>query len=209
MRARRSDPGPQHWEPSLWRRLLRRRAVVWGVAGVLALTSGAIVAGTTADAARLRDSFGTTSDVLVVSRTVTAGAELAGAVDRRTLPLAAIPDDAVEDLDDLGVSTTAAGPISAGAVLTVQDLSGRGGLGPGEAAVAIPRDATVPTAAPGSAVWVVVAADPYTGIESGLVAGRILSTADDRVTVVVPVADLTRVSAAIGAGAAGLALRGS
>jgi hypothetical protein len=215
MRVRRSITGspagsavihePGTWEPSPLRRLLRRPAVSWGAAGALALVAGTIVADTTADAARLRDGYGTAREVLVTDTEVAAGDLLAPTVVRRSLPLAAIPDDALDAID---ATATAIAPISAGAVLTRQDIAGAGGLGPDEAAVAVPAGPAVPSTEPGTAVWVVIAADPFAAVDAGLVAGRVLATTDETVTVVVAVADLATVSAATGAGVVGLALRG-
>jgi len=211
MRVRRSisgaDPGSpvSEWEPSPLRRLFRRPIVSWTIAGALALVAGAIVADTTADAARLRDGYGTARAVLVTDDAVTAGSRLAPVVVRRSLPLAVVPDDAVDDIDP---TATASGPISAGAVLTRQDVAGAGGLRADEAAIAVPVGPTVPTTAPGTAVWVVIAADPFAAVDAALVPGRVLTTTDEAVTVVVAVTDLTTVGAATGAGVAGLALRG-
>lgn len=193
------------WQPSALRRLLRRPIAAWGIAGALALVAGTIVADTTADAARLRDGYGTAREVLVTDVEVASGDLLAAAVVRRSLPLAAIPDDALDVVD---ASATAAAPISAGAVLTRQHVAGAGGVAPDEAAVAVPAGPAVPTTEPGTAVWVVIAADPFAAVDAGLVAGRVLTVTDDTVTVVVAVADLATVSAAIGAGVVGLALRG-
>ncbi len=194
-----------HWEPSPVRRLLRRPSVLWGVAGALALVAAAIVADTTAEAARLRDGYGATRDVLVTDETVGAGASLAGAVSRQTLPVAAIPADALDVIDP---TATSAGSISAGAVVTRQDIAAADGLGADEAAIAVPTGPAVPATRPGTPVWVVIAADPFAGLDPALVSGRVLTATDDAVTVVVAVTDLTAVSAATGAGVAGLALRG-
>lgn len=215
MRVRRSTPGsppgavpvshPAVWEPSPLRRLLRRPAVSWGIAGALALSAGTIVADTTADAARMRDGFGATRDVLVTDTPVGSGDLLAPALERRSLPIAVIPDDALDTIDP---AATATAPISAGAVLTRQDVAGAGGLGADEAAVAVPAGPAVPATEPGTAVWVVIAADPFAAVDAGLVAGRVLAATDETVTVVVAVGDLATVSAATGAGVVGLALRG-
>jgi hypothetical protein len=179
--------------------------VSWGIAGAFALVAGTIVADTTADAARLRDGFGTTREVLVTDVQIASGDLLAPAVERASLPVAAIPDDALDTIDD---TATATAPISAGAVLTRQDVAGAGGLGPDEAAVAVPTGPAVPSTEPGTAVWLVIAADPFAAVDAGLIAGRVLTTTDEAVTVVVAVADLAIVSAATGAGVVGLALRG-
>ena len=66
----------------------------------------------------------------------------------------------------------------------------------------------MPTAPPGTAVWVVIGADPFAGLEATLVPGRVLATTGDAITIVVSVEDLATVSAANGAGVAGVALRG-
>lgn len=211
MRVRRSTadgPGPvaiSEWAPSRARRLLRRPIVSWGLAGGLAIAAGAIVAHITADAARLRDGYGSTRQVLVTDETVAAGALVAPVVTRRPMPAATVPDDAVDRLEP---GATAASPISAGAVLTRQDIAGADGLRADEAAVAVPTGPTVPPMGPGTAVWVVIAADPYAGLEAALVPGRVLAAGDEAVTVVVAVTDLTMLGAATGAGVAGLALRG-
>jgi hypothetical protein len=215
MRVRRpmtgSPPGPPSvshpgtWEPSPLRRLLRRPIVSWGIAGALALVAGTVVADTTTEAARLRDGYGASREVLITDVQVASGELLAPALVRRSLPVAAIPDDA---LDTIEPSATATAPISAGAVLTRQDVAGAGGLGPDEAAVAVPIGPAVPSTEPGTPVWLVIAADPFAAIGAGLVAGRVLTVTDEAVTVVVAVAELATVSAATGAGVVGLALRG-
>lgn len=215
MRVRRSitgsPPGPPSvtrpgtWEPSPLRRLLRRPVVSWGIAGALALVAGTVVADTTAEAARLRDGFGASREVLVIDVQVASGDLLAPAVVRRSLPVAAIPDDALDTIDP---AATATAPISAGAVLTRQDVAGAGGLDRDEAAVAVPTGPTVPATEPGTPVWLVIAADPFAAVDAGLVAGRVLTVTDEAVTVVVAVAELATVSAAMGAGVVGVAIRG-
>ena len=194
-----SDDVPERssWSPSPLKRLLRRRGVYWTIAAALAITAGVVVHRQTAEARRLVDRLGTTTQVLVSDTDITPGEPIAPFTTTMSFPVGLVPASAVGDLPE---QASAGRRVPAGAVVTTLDLADPAGPGASEAAVAVGSSTSTPPLAPGDPAVLVVAADPFIGLDSRLIDARVLSTTDDRLVVAVDIADLADVAAALQTG---------
>lgn len=194
--ARESDEAPS-WSPSPARRLLRRRDVYWALAAALALAAGVIAHGQTSDARAIVARLGATTQVLVADVELAPGDPLAPAATLVAVPVGLAPEGAVSSPLADGV---AARRIAAGAIVTAFDLDDATAPGPDEASVAVASSVSTPPVRPGDDVTLVLAADPFVGLEGRLVDGRVVTNVDDRVVVAVARSDLADVAAALQAG---------
>ncbi|MEM7288040.1 MAG: hypothetical protein AAF480_16945 [Actinomycetota bacterium] len=190
-------PSPPAWSPSPARRLVRHRGVYWTVALVLALVAGITVHRQASEARRLVDRLGTTVDVVRVESELAPGDPIHPVAVDVAVPAGLAPAHAVRDL---GADTVAARRVAAGAVLTEFDIGAAEAPGPEEAAMAVPASISMPPTAPGRAVVLVLAGDPFAGLAARLVDARVIEVLDDRVVVAVGRADLADVAAALSAG---------
>ncbi|MFM7536289.1 MAG: hypothetical protein ACKO91_10950 [Acidimicrobiales bacterium] len=176
------------------RRLLRLAAVT---------VTGGMVAGCswwlTAQAAAARDAWGEARTVLVTTRAVEAGAALDGLVEARAIPVAALPDGALESLPR---TARARHPLSAGAVVTGVAVAG---TAPSPTAAAIPpgwRGLAVARSEVGLPVRVgdaveVMAIGELDGDVGRPVSGIVAGVDDRAVTVAVPADAVVLVATAI------------
>jgi hypothetical protein len=191
----------------------RHRLAYWLAVGAVAVGAATSVQTrlTSVDAARR--AWGDTRTVLVADRPLAAGEPLAGAASARDLPVAALPIDAVERLDEDAVALHA---IGAGEVLAAQHVAPGTGLAAalprGTAGVAVARTDAGPRLSIGDLVDVVLADDPLGA--TGGPAGRVLSAGtavvdvtESAVVVAVPEADAPLAAAAAAGGRAVLVVR--
>jgi hypothetical protein len=133
---------------------------------------------------RARDRWGTTEQVLVATRELQPGDDVAGAVVRRAYPLQLVPAAAVRAAAGDAVVVHS---VSIGEVLVDSDIGVLDGplalLPAGWLAVAVPGDTAVTWVHPGDAA--VVLADGHTAAARAIV----LSRTDTEVVVGVPAAD--------------------
>lgn len=188
---------PGSWSPSPLRRLLRQRAVYWSIALVLAVTAGLAVHREGAEARRVIERLGATTEVLVSDTDLAPGDPIAPLTTTVSFPVGLVPTNAVRVATD---DATAGRRIAAGAVVTTLDLADPNGPGDAEAALAVASIASTPPLAPGDHAVLVVAADPFLGIEARMVDARVVSTSEERVIVAVATADLADVAAALQVG---------
>jgi hypothetical protein len=176
--------------------LARRPWIYWAVVAVLAGLASATVQGQVSSVAAERDRWGVTRTVLVATADLEAGDPVTAA--SRTLPVAALPDTALDGLPDGAVVRQR---VAAGEVLTRVDVSVRAGpatlADPGTVVVALSdplaRDITVGLSVQVSADGLVVAGD-----------ARITGVVDDVVFVAVSERDGPGVAAAAQQGIASL-----
>lgn len=136
----------------------RRPWIVWALVGAGSLAAALAVNGEVADVRAERARWGETRRVLVATGPVAAGTPAAAAaVEPRTLPLAAIPHSAVDEIDG---TATIARDLVEGEVLVPADIGGGDArfvlAPPGHVLVAIPRPDVVVPLAPGDSVDVTV-----------------------------------------------------
>ncbi len=176
------------------RRLLRLAALIF---------AGGLVTGCTwwltAQAAAARDAWGEARTVLVTTQAVEAGAVLDGVVTARTIPVAALPDGAMETLPR---TARARHPLAAGTVVTGVAIAGTASsptaaaIPPGWRGLAVARGEVGLPVRVGDAVEVMAIGELDGDIGrpvSGVVAG-----VDDRaVTVAVPADAVVLVATAI------------
>lgn len=190
-----------------------RPLAYWTVVAALAVAAGVAVHRIADTAARARDRWGASRAVIVALRAIPPG----GALDltnteSRRLPLAAVPDAA---LDHLGPGAVASQPIDAGEVV-VHSRVGRGGLGPIAAllppngrAVALGGRGPRPPVHVGDHVDVVaIGGDGHQG-ELVARAALVVQVDDQSVVVAVTAAELPGVAAAALDGSAVIAITGS
>ncbi len=194
---------PTTWRPSGLVRLARKPVLYWTLAALLAAATGLTVQRIVSDAQTAKAGYGETVEVYVTASGVDASAPLGPVVQSRAVPLVLVPDDAVQALP---LNATARRSISAGAVLTLQDVALDTDLAPTEAALAIPVGQTTPTVSPGQDILVVINADPFTGLEPAQLAGRVYSVSAEQLTIAIDRNDLAALSAALATGSITIAL---
>jgi len=190
-------------------RRTRRRLLV---ATVLALVAGGLAASTVARAERSERAYGQVVDVPVVRRAVPAGSVVsADDVERRSLPVAAVPQGAATD----PVGRTARVPLFAGEVLLEARLGGSGPgpsalLRAGQRAVVVPVDERSLTVSVGDHVDVLAPDDSAMAPSARRVArnAEVVAVDEAVVTVAVLVAEAPGVARAVLDGAVALALVG-
>lgn len=185
---------PPSWSPSPIRRLLRLRRVYWTIALVLAATAAVTVHRQTADARDLVRRLGTTVEVIRTEVELAPGDPIATAVVPVAVPAGLVPDDAVTEVPDGAV---AGRRVAGGALLTTLDLTDAIAPRADEATIAVGSSAATPPVAPGDAVVLVLAADPFAGVAAQNVDARVVTHVDDRVVVAVNRHDLADVAAAL------------
>lgn len=176
--------------------LARRPWIYWAVVAVLAGLAAATVQAQLSSVAAERDRRGATRTVLVATEHLEAGDPVAAAPT--ALPVAALPDSALDELPDGAVVRQR---VAAGEVLTRLDVTGRAGPAtlaePGNVVVALSdplaRDVAVGLSVQVSADGLVVARD-----------ARITGVVDDVVFVAVSERDGPGVAAAAQQGTASL-----
>ena len=176
--------------------LARRPWIYWAVVAVLAGLAAVTMQGQISSVAAERDRWGATRTVLVATGHHEAGDPVAA--EPMTLPVAALPDTALDVLPDGAIVRQR---VAAGEVLTQLDLTGRSGPAtlaePGTVVVALSdplaRDVAVGLSVQVSADGLVVAGD-----------ARITGVVDDVVFVAVSERDGPSVAAAAQQGIASL-----
>lgn len=194
------------WRPPILVRVLRRRAVYWGLVAALAMLVGFGVHGLQQRGAALVAGYGAQRAVVVATQDIPAGQPLQGKVQQRLYPLALVPGSA---LAEVSADAVASVELFAGDVVTSHRVRAAGddGLVPlDHVAVAIPRSPITPPAATGDAVVLVVRADPLALGEPSFVDGTVVTDSVDQVVVSVPHAQLAVVSAGLSVGDVALAL---
>lgn len=169
----------------------------WTIALVLAVTAGVTVHRQGADARQLVDRLGSTTQVLISEAELAPGDPIAPLTRVAAMPVGLAPASA---LGELPVDAAAGRRIPAGAVLTALDLAQPTEAAAGEAAIAVASTQATPPLAPGDAAVLVVAADPFVGLEARMIDARVVSIVDERLVVAVDVDDLTDIAAAVRAG---------
>ena len=176
--------------------LARRPWIYWAVVAVLAVIAAAAVQGQISSVATERDRWGATRTVLVATEQLEAGDPVVA--EPTALPIAALPDSALEELPDGAVVRQR---VAVGEVLTRLDVTGRAGPAtlaePGTVVVALSdplaRDLAVGLSVQVSADGLVVAGN-----------ARITGVVDDVVFVAVGERDGPEVAAAAQQGIASL-----
>ncbi len=179
--ARRAVDAVRSWQPSVVRRLLRRPAVWWGTAALLALATAAASHGLLADASSQREAWARRHVVVVTTTAIEPGTQLSSANSATVeLPAVALPD---RFLTDLVPGATAAARLERGEIVHPARLLGGGAVDDDRVAVAVPTGDLDGLLATGDVVDVWASADPYL-VEPGTADGlRIVSgaTVIDRV----------------------------
>jgi Flp pilus assembly protein CpaB len=193
-------------------RFALRPLLAWSVVVALASGAGLAVHHLARRADEERTRWGTGRTVVVATRAIPIGALVdAGNTERRALPVAALPDGAVEQL---APGTRASQSMGAGEVVVGHRL-GRADAGPvaalvpaGARGVAIGGRAPRPALRSGDRVDVITRADG--GLGAVVARGAPVLTIDDQVVVVaVTPAEVAEVAAAALDGTAVLAVSGS
>jgi hypothetical protein len=198
------DP-PPGWSPSTLRQVLRRPAVYWAAAALLALSSVLIVQRVTADARSLQEVYGDTTTVLVTTEEVSPGTALAPVTEPQEIPLGLVPDNALLEVEPAQQATVT---LTRGSIVTLPHVTGTAALAIDEAAVAIPRGPQTPPVAAGQAILVVINADPFIGVETQVIDAWVMSSTETQVITVVRRADLAATSVALQSGVVTVALTG-
>ncbi|MFV2038748.1 MAG: SAF domain-containing protein [Acidimicrobiales bacterium] len=178
-------------------RLARRPALYWSVAALLATLTAGTVYQLVSTAEELKAAYGESVEVLVTTDPVARGQRLAPAVERRAVPVALVPVDAVDEVPGAAVAGRA---ISKGAVLTDQDVNRGEDLGADQAAIAVPLGPTTPSLSPGQHVLIVVNADPFVGLEPAQLPATVHAIDSERATLAGARSDLNVLSAALQSG---------
>jgi len=200
-------PRPARSVRPLARRWPRSAAPWWAATILLAGLTAATVHGVLARAADAQARWRTTRTVLVATRRLAIGDRLAGAVERRRLPVAAIPDHAAPSVR----GRVAMAGIGRGEVVTTDRLSGEAAAGatallpPGSRAVVIPLAVTGLPVQAGDRVDLLAAADPSpaeVAVTGAAVAHGVLvvSSSAKALVVALPVGAVERVARALGQG---------
>lgn len=177
------------------RRLFARRAwIVWAVAATVAVIVAASVYGAVASVDDERAAWGDETTVWMATDRITAGEPVGDRVERRTIPRAMSPADAVDADDQLdSQESVARQDIGTGSIVTTFDVAGHDAdsdlVPPGWVVVAvrepIPSGATVAARASVSADGTVLASEAI-----------VVGTHEDTVQVAVPAPDGPAVAAA-------------
>ena len=192
-----SDESANAWSPSPLKRLVRHRGVYWTIAATLAVTAGLTVHRQGADARQLADRLGTTTEVVVADAELAPGEPIAPFTTTRSFPVGLVPPSAILEIPD---HASAGRRVPAGAVVTTFDLADPAGPGADEAVIAVGSTAATPPLAPNDPVVLVVAADPFVGLDSRLIDARVVSITEERIVVAVDLDDLADVATALRAG---------
>jgi Flp pilus assembly protein CpaB len=201
--------------PGLWHRLRRHPLAYWGLVAALALTTGAVVAGTTDDARRTANAWGDRERVAVARHAIEPGDLIHGDdIDWRDLPRVALPHHPATEV----VGRVATAPFFAGEMLVAERLAPDGSCAvaaqvpSGRRAMAVPSTRGAPPLEVGDVVDLVAVVDPAA---SGIGPARVASAAsvvaigDEAVTVAVEVDEVGDTAFAISTGAVIIALAGS
>lgn len=191
-------------------RWYRDRLRAWAATAGLAVLAGGLTAGAVQRASQAAAEWGTRREIAVATRALDPGHTIGtGDVERRTLPVALLPDGALAD----PVGRVVVAPVLPGEVVPDARVAPEGRQGPGALvpdgwlAVAVPVDGALPPLASGDPVVVLGVLDPM-AMRGTVLAGEatVVAVTDSAVTVAVPAADATAVSAAVLAGPVTLAL---
>jgi Flp pilus assembly protein CpaB len=187
---------------------VRRNPVLyWVLVALAALVARVGVVGSWEAARAERARWGHSRTVLVVTENVRAGGPVSAAVvERREMPDAVVPVDAVTDLPKGAVARD---DLVVGEVLAARRLATGGGaiagrLRDGERAVTVSRPDSAPPAEVNDAV------DLYGTVEAEVDlagSGRVIAVHDHDVTVAVPASQVRRVVAAMAHGTITVATR--
>ncbi|MDH3706989.1 MAG: hypothetical protein OES57_13040 [Acidimicrobiia bacterium] len=168
---------------------VRYRAVYWLVAVTLAVLAATLVHGHEQRAERVREAWGDTTSVLVLSTATEAGTDLTdGHVRRVATPEALVPETAVSDVEGAQVTRVRLG---AGTIVT-EDLlvAADDALASGRRGVALAITEATPPLSPGVAVDLV-------GEGTTLATeARVVRVADEQVVVAVEASEVAAVAAA-------------
>jgi hypothetical protein len=157
--------------------LARRPWIHWCLVAGLSTAAATSVASALAGVDRARESWGATANVLVATHPVPPGTPLAGVVERRSVPVAVVPDGAVamvDLVDRAGGGAVARQHLAAGEIVTAADVapaSGPAALAPfGTRVVTVVVQVPTP-AAVGDRV--AIAADGVELVADAVVVGRL------------------------------------
>jgi hypothetical protein len=103
--------------------LARRPWIHWCLVAGLSTAAASSVASALAGVERARASWGTTVDVLVATVPVSPGMPLAGAVEARSVPVALVPDAAVDAVDLVDGDAVARQHLAVGEMVTAADVA--------------------------------------------------------------------------------------
>ena len=172
----------------------RRRVVRYAAAGSLVSISVIVTLHSMANTATAQAQWGVTATVAVLVEDRQAGDAVGRAdVEFRSLPVAAIPADAIVSAD--GLPETARWPLFVGDVLRARDLGdhGAGSVPSGSRGIAISTGADSPTFDAGDPVELFVFDDAFAGSSGGQVdaiSGRVLETREGSIVVAIILAIL-------------------
>lgn len=182
------------WAPSRLARVARSPGSYWILAALLAVVTATISYRLVAHADALQRSYGEAAEVLVTARAAIPGDVVDEATVLRAVPLALVPADAVSEV---APGATLARPISAGAVITSQDLSSSDQLLSDQAVIAIATNPTTPAVVAGQALLAIVHADPFSGLEPAVIEATVQHVDSERLSLVVARRDLVTLTSAL------------
>lgn len=191
---------------SVLRRLRDDRTLYWSIVALLALFVASTVWATLRSADAARAAWGDRIAVPVAVRDLAAGHRVGpGDVRSASLPPAMVP----APIDPSPIGRVVRQPILAGEVVVAARL-GDAVVDEGSTGLAIPAIVAPAGLAAGTRVDLVLGADPFSGLESRIVAGATVVAADgDQVTVAVPLDEAPAIAAAVRSGSVSLALSGA
>ena len=188
---------PSSWSPSPLRRLARRRGVYWTVAATLAVAAGVAVHQQGQAARQVVDRLGTTTDVLVSSSDLVPGDPIAPLTAIAAVPTGLAPAAAVAEVP---AGSVAGRHVAAGAMITALDVADPTQPAADEATIAVASSTSTPPLDPGDRARLVIAADPFLGLEPRIIDATVVAVDDERLIVAVAADDLADVAAALQAG---------
>ncbi len=167
--ARRTVDAVRSWQPSVLRRLLRRPAVWWSAAALLAVATATVSHGLLAEASSQRESWAQLHAVVVTTTAIEPGNQLTSAnVATIELPAVALPD---RFLTAIVPGATAAARLERGEIVHPARLLGGASIGDDRVAVAVPAGDLDGLLTTGDVVDVWASVDAYL-VEPGAAGGR-------------------------------------
>lgn len=182
------------WGPTRLARIARSPGSYWILAALLAIATATISYRMIANAEARERRYGTAAEVLVTTRAASTGDKVDETTALRSVPLALAPADAVSTV---APGTTMVRPVSAGAVVTSQDLNTSDQLASHQAVIAVAANASTPSVVPGQQVLAIVHADPFSGLEPAVIEATVLEADGDRLTLILARSDLVTVTSAL------------
>ena len=185
---------PPTWAPSHLTRIARSPVTYWMLAALLAVVTATITHRMTTHAEALEKRYGRSVEVLVTDQMVPAGDLVGEIASLRPMPLALVPADAVTEVAS---DTRTSRSISAGAIVTHQDLNPAGVLSMDQAVIAIATGASTPHLVAGQSVLAIVHADPFSGLEPAVIEATVHEADTERLSLRVARRDLVTLTSAL------------